>query len=153
MNRNLTWIALLALTLGAISCSKGEAADTSAKGNTETDEAKAEGFGRLTVEDLDAKIAASKEGKLALYIFDNNGKERFEKGHIPGAKWVKFDAVKAADLPADKSATLVFYCANEHCPACHEGASAALALGYKSVYILPSGIAGWEKAQKPTERV
>ena len=72
---------------------------------------------------------------------------------MPGAKWVKFNEVKASDLPADKASTLVFYCANEHCEACHEGASSALALGYKNVFILPSGISGWEKAQKPTEQV
>jgi rhodanese-related sulfurtransferase len=33
--------------------------------------------------------------------------------------------------------------------ACHSGAKAALALGYTSVYIMPAGIAGWEKNGKP----
>src|SRR5262249_12797219 len=31
--------------------------------------------------------------------------------------------VKASGLPSDKEATLVFYCANEHCQACHSGAA------------------------------
>ena len=112
MNRNLVrWLALLALPLGALACAKPGA--EGAKG-TPSAEAHAEAFGKLTVEELDAKMAEAKGGKLALHIFDNNKKARFEKGHIPGAKWLDSDAVKAGDLPSDKEATLVFYCANDH---------------------------------------
>ena len=148
----LRWIALLALPLGALACAKSAPEGTTKSGETATAD-KAEAFGRLTVEEVQAKMADAKAGKLALFIFDNNGKERFEKGHVPGAKWVKGDEVNASVLPADKQATLVFYCGNEQCSACHNGASGALALGYKNVYIMPAGIAGWEKAQKPVERV
>jgi rhodanese-related sulfurtransferase len=35
--------------------------------------------------------------------------------------------------------------------ACHEGAGSALKLGYKKVFVLPAGIAGWKKAGKPVE--
>ncbi len=55
-------------------------------------------------------------------------------------------------MPADKTATLVFYCANTHCGACHQGARAALKLGYTNVFIMPEGIAGWEQAKLPTEK-
>ncbi len=85
------------------------------------------------------------------FVFDNNQKERFDKGHVPGAKWVDPSAITAATLPADKAATLVFYCADPHCGACHIGAEAAIKLGYKNVYIMPEGIAGWEGAKLPTE--
>lgn len=68
----------------------------------------------MTVDELTAKMADAKSGKLALFVYDNNHKERFDQSHIPGAKWLAFDKVSAADLPADKEATLVFYCANEH---------------------------------------
>lgn len=64
----------------------------------------------FTVDEVASRIAA-KDGKT--FLFDANGKERFAKGHLPGARWVQYDGVTAADLPADKSATLVFYCANE----------------------------------------
>jgi len=64
----------------------------------------------MTVDEVAAKIAA-KDGKT--YIFDNNDKERWTKGHVPGAKWVAFNKVTASDLPAEKDATLVFYCAHE----------------------------------------
>ena len=72
-------------------------------------EAKDEGFGSLTiaqVSDLVARKSAS--------IYDNNGKDRWQKGHVPGAKWVAPDAVTASDLPADKASKLVFYCASTH---------------------------------------
>jgi hypothetical protein len=113
MNHNLRrWIALLALPLGALACAKTGQEGATEKGAPSA-EAKAEAFGSLTVDELNAKMADAKAGKLALHIFDNNAKARWEKGHIPGAKWVQSDAVTAKDLPADKEATLVFYCASE----------------------------------------
>jgi 3-mercaptopyruvate sulfurtransferase SseA len=64
----------------------------------------------LTVDEVATRIAAH-DGKT--YVFDNNPKDRFEKSHVPGARWLDYDNVTAADLPADKGATLVFYCASE----------------------------------------
>jgi hypothetical protein len=113
MNQNLRrWIALLALPLSALACAKSGQEGATEKGAPSA-EAKAHAFGELTVAELDAKLAEAKTGKLAVYVFDNNPKEMWEQGHVPGAKWVKFNEVKASDLPADKEATLVFYCANE----------------------------------------
>jgi hypothetical protein len=76
--------------------------------------AEAEAFGRLTVDEVDAKMKEAKEGKLAFHVIDNNGRSTYDKGHLPGAKWVDHENVRAEDLPADKEATLVFYCANDH---------------------------------------
>jgi hypothetical protein len=64
----------------------------------------------LTVDEVAAKIAAN-DGKTVIY--DCNGRERFIQGHLPGAHWVAYDEVTAADLPADKGTLLVFYCASE----------------------------------------
>ena len=36
--------------------------------------------------------------------------------------------------------------------ACHQAARAAVALGYKNVYIMSAGIQGWQKAGKPVEK-
>lgn len=36
--------------------------------------------------------------------------------------------------------------------ACHEAARAAVALGYKNVFVMPDGIQGWTKAGKPVEK-
>jgi hypothetical protein len=65
---------------------------------------------RLTVEQVAARLAA-KDGKT--FIYDNNSKESWASGHVPGAKWLDDDKVTAADLPADKGALLIFYCHNE----------------------------------------
>jgi rhodanese-related sulfurtransferase len=113
--------------------------------------AKAEAFKRMTVDEVAAKIEEAKAGKVKLHVFDNNAKDRFSKSHVPTATWVEYDKIQASDLPADKDATLVFYCGSEQCSACHVGADAALKLGYKNVYIMPAGIKGWEAAKKPVE--
>jgi hypothetical protein len=83
---------LLALAGLALSCSRSGSLKT------------------LSVDEVSQRIAAN-DGKT--FVYDNNDKTRYAEGHLPGARWVKFDAVTAADLPADKSATLVFYCAHE----------------------------------------
>jgi hypothetical protein len=64
----------------------------------------------LSVDEVAARVTAH-DGKT--FIYDNNPKDRFTKSHVPGAKWLDYDNVTAADLPADKTATLVFYCASE----------------------------------------
>jgi hypothetical protein len=97
-----------ALLAGAAGCAKARS-DHAGQG----EEAEKETFGRLTIDELEARMADAKAGKVKLAIFDNNDHDRFDKGHIPGAKWVKFNDVKAGDLPADKDTTLVFYCSNE----------------------------------------
>lgn len=108
----------------------------------------AEAFGRLTVEEVASKIAAN-DGKT--FVFDDNEKERFAKGHVPGAKFLPFDQVTTEKLPNDKDATLVFYCYGEGCSACHNAAKAAIGLGYTHVFIMPEGITGWEKKGQKVE--
>jgi hypothetical protein len=70
---------------------------------------KEEGFSDLTIDQV-ADLIAKKD----VDVFDNNSKDVYAKGHVPGAKWVDFKAVKESDLPKDKSRKLVFYCANSH---------------------------------------
>ena len=106
-----------------------------------TADSPAEAFKRISAADLNAKLAA----KDALFVFDDNGDERFTQGHIPTAKHLKADAVIADALPADKAAMLVFYCGSDKCTACHHAAEAAIALGYSNVWIMPDGIKGWEE--------
>src|ERR1700743_2512813 len=79
---------------------------------------------QFTTQEVNTKLKSKN-----FYVFDNNAKDRFQKSHVPGAHWVDPTTIKAADLPADKTATLVFYCGNTHCTACHIGAQAALQLG------------------------
>src|SRR5690348_3540313 len=65
---------------------------------------------RLTVDEVAAKLAA-KDGKT--FIYDNNPKESWTAGHVPGAKWLDDEKVTADALPPDKGALLIFYCHNE----------------------------------------
>lgn len=68
-----------------------------------------EGFGRLTPQEVKAKL-----GQKNVYVFDNNAKEAYVAGHVPHAKWLDPGSYDAKALPADKTATLIFYCMNEH---------------------------------------
>ncbi len=87
-------LALVAFAL--VGCAKDSGADSPPK------------LKSLTVEEVAARLP---EGKL--YVFDDNPKESWVKGHVPSAKWLDDDNVTADALPKDKAATLVFYCHNE----------------------------------------
>ncbi len=126
---------------GSSSAAATVAAATSASA---TSGAVASTFGRVSVDELSGLIE-----RREVAVFDNNGRERYEQGHIPGARWVSYDAVTPEVLGADRNARLVFYCASEQCHACHTAATRAIELGYQNVSILPAGIAGWTAASKP----
>ncbi len=64
----------------------------------------------LSVDEVAARIAKN-DGKT--FVYDNNPKDRYQESHVPGAHWLDFKAVDASELPTDRSATLIFYCANE----------------------------------------
>ncbi|HWE30945.1 MAG TPA: rhodanese-like domain-containing protein [Polyangia bacterium] len=66
-------------------------------------------FGSLTPQEVAAKL---KEKNV--YVFDNNDPDTFKAGHVPHAKWLHPSEYDAKELPADKSAMLIFYCHNEH---------------------------------------
>lgn len=72
-------------------------------------DAKHEGFSELTIDQVDDLIRNQDAD-----IFDSNGKDVYDQGHIPTAKWVSFKDVKQSDLPGDYGRKLVFYCANSH---------------------------------------
>lgn len=104
------WLGLVALAATACNKSTPDAASTAAP---TTAGEKAEAFGQLTVDAVASKMDEAKNGKLALFLYDANAKTRYEAGHLPGAKWIGSD-LDPKLLPADKDATLVFYCSNEH---------------------------------------
>jgi rhodanese-related sulfurtransferase len=97
-----------------------------------------------TMEQVQAEL-----GRAAL--FDANPRELYDEHHLPGARWVPYDAVTAELLPADKAQPLVFYCANPRCSASHVAARSARTLGFTSVHVMPDGIFGWLDAGRPTE--
>jgi hypothetical protein len=65
---------------------------------------------RLTVDQVATRLAA-KDGKT--FIYDNNSKDSWTAGHVPGARWLDDEKVTADALPSDKAVTLIFYCHNE----------------------------------------
>jgi hypothetical protein len=69
----------------------------------------ADGFGKLTVQEVKAKLSQKN-----VYLFDNNAPEVFKDAHLPAAKWLNPSDYDPKALPSDKTATLIFYCHNEH---------------------------------------
>lgn len=54
---------------------------------------------------------ARRLGEPGFFVFDANARGRYVRGHIPGARHIHDPhEFTAADLPAEKDATLVFYC-------------------------------------------
>ena len=99
-------------------------------------------------------VAQWLEAKQA-FVFDANSDDvRMKQGIVPGAtvlaSYDKYDVAKV--LPADKNAKLVFYCANTQCTASHDAAKLAMTSGYKEVYVMSEGIAGWKKAGKTAQK-
>lgn len=139
--RTLLFTALVALSV--LGCSK--AADEAASHDRHS-----ASVPTVTVDELDAKLARGE-----CQAVDANGEPTRKKlGVIPGAVLLTdSDLFSLSELPADKSKTLVFYCANTHCGASHEAAARALVAGYKNVRVLPDGIAGWVKAGKQTTKI
>lgn len=100
----------------------------------------------LTLDEVQARL-----GRPGVHVFDANPREMYDGKHVPGARWVEWNHVTASDLPADRAATLIFYCALEACSASTASAKSAMRLGYENVYTMPQGILGWKKAGKPIE--
>lgn len=90
------------------------------------------------------------KNKQASFLDANAADIRAKWGVIPGATLLtSFADYKTAELPKDKDAKLVFYCANVRCSASHKAAAKALQAGYTDVNVLPEGIIGWKNAGKP----
>ena len=62
------------------------------------------------IPELSIAEVAARLGQPNFHVFDNNGNGRWKRSHVPGAKNLNAHLFDAAELPADKTATLVFYC-------------------------------------------
>ncbi|MEW6331046.1 MAG: rhodanese-like domain-containing protein [Pseudomonadota bacterium] len=90
--------------------------------------------------------------KAPVTLIDSRPKARkYDKGHIPGAISIPdSEFEKSTDkLPADKSASLIFYCEDVSCVLSPKSAAKAVALGYTNVMTMPVGYVGWVKAYGP----
>ena len=61
--------------------------------------------------EMSVEQVASRLGRGNFFVFDNNSRGRWAAGHVPGAKHLDPAEFTAVELPADRNATLVFYCA------------------------------------------
>jgi rhodanese-related sulfurtransferase len=132
--------AVLALGSGA-ACSKKT--DTTNTANTAA-------IPTVTPDELDKQLASG-----GCVPVDANGDQTRKKmGVVPGAVLLSdSETFNVSELPADKSKTLVFYCANTQCGASHEAAGRALTAGYSHVEVMPDGIAGWVKSGKKVQTI
>jgi len=105
------------------------------------------GYGLIDTEGL-GKLLTDQPG---LVVIDARNPEEYQEVHIKGAISVpepKF-AEYAHLLPADKSATLVFYCNGVKCGKSKKTAVKALALGYGKVLVYAEGMPVWEEKGLP----
>jgi rhodanese-related sulfurtransferase len=84
-------------------------------------------------------------------IIDVNSPQSWSKAHVPGA--LNLDPVNYSDgdLPADREASLIFYCSNPLCTKAPNAARRAKKMGYGNVKVMSAGISGWLSAKLPTE--
>jgi rhodanese-related sulfurtransferase len=87
----------------------------------------------------------------AATAIDVNGPQSWMRAHVPGAMHLDPTGYDPNDLPADKSALLVFYCSNPWCRKAPNAARRASTLGYQNVKVMSAGIEGWLRADLPTE--
>lgn len=62
------------------------------------------------IPELSVAEVAARLGQPDFFVFDNNSAGRFRRSHVPGAKNLNAYHYAAEQLPANKDATLVFYC-------------------------------------------
>jgi len=67
-----------------------------------------EPFGRFTVDQVERRL-----GRPNVHVYDGNSPKTYAENHLPGAVNLNSKDIKEGVLPADKDATLIFYCANE----------------------------------------
>ena len=104
------------------------------------------GVQTVTVDETAALI----EDEAVVVIDANREGVRREVGVIPGARLLTHSLAYdvTAELPADKSQKLVFYCASTMCTAAPSAARRAMAHGYRDVSVMPEGIRGWVSAER-----
>lgn len=99
------------------------------------------------------QVASWTKSKQAIPVDANGSETRTKQGVIPGAVLLTSSSQYALkELPANKDAKLVFYCANEKCSASEGAAQRAIDNGYTNVAVLPAGIVGWKQAGQPTAK-
>lgn len=93
-------------------------------------------------------LASIQSGDIT--VLDLNARQSWLKARVPGALSLVPD-FDAALLPADRAASLVFYCSNPLCRKAPNAGKRAEKLGYTNVRVMSAGITGWVGAGLPVE--
>jgi rhodanese-related sulfurtransferase len=146
--KQMTIVLFLALTSSAF------AVETTTTKTITTTTVKTEAQKELKLIKADELQKMNKDAKGSVYVYDvNDNKTRTKEGLIPGATTLTgardYDV---AALPADKKASLVFYCGGPKCMASHDAAKRAIAAGYTNSIVMSDGISGWKKAGFETQK-
>lgn len=139
-------VCVAALGLGGAGCT---AASACLGGEPAASSAREVTPGSLSLAEVAAFV---RSGDGLTTVLDANGIDVHRRGHVPTSRWVPYDGVVPAHLPADHAARVVFYCASPQCSASTYAARRAIALGWTHVYVMPEGISGWTRAGLPIER-
>lgn len=94
-----------------------------------------------TIDPQTAKTWLEREQAL---LFDIRESDEFAREHILGAHLVPLSGFDAADFPEEHDKIAVFHCASGTRTA--EAAGRILQRGFKQVYQLEGGLAGWKRA-------
>ena len=82
-------------------------------------------------------------GSETIAVFDVNAPASWVRARVPGARHLDPGTFEASDLPADRAATVVFYCSGPLCRKAPNAARRARQLGYSNVLVMSAGISGW----------
>jgi rhodanese-related sulfurtransferase len=95
-------------------------------------------FPELSVQEVAELIAQG-----GAVVVDVNPRRRWASGHVPGAINLDASEFSEADIPGNKTVSLIFYCSDPDCAASRYAARKAAKMGFVHVFTMPAGIRGW----------
>lgn len=102
--------------------------------------------------DIDAAhLKAMMDAGDPLVVFPLSSIE-YKDQHITGSVNIPLQKLEA-ELPKDKSKTMIFYCLGIKCTASWRAAEKAVSLGYKNVFAFRKGLPAWVAAGYPTTSI
>ena len=157
MIRITTLLAISALALSACNGTPPEAPAAPVAATTNTAEAKPAAkadakteevaLAETSMDDVEANLASGD----CTVVDANSASTREKNGVIEGAVLLdNYRTYDFASLPAEKDASVVFYCGSSMCTASDKAANRAMQAGYTNVSVMREGIKGWKKAGKKT---
>jgi rhodanese-related sulfurtransferase len=99
-------------------------------------------------------LKAALESGTPVALLEALPEKYYRHGHLPGARSFPHDRAHelGAELPSEKNAAIVVYCASATCLNSHQVARTLTELGYTDVRVYVEGKADWQAAGLPLER-